>query len=174
MQYYDNKLNKKRYIYKNTNAKTQIENFMEEKSAFQSFEELNITQQSISYLGSIAKWSKFLAIVGFIMVGLLVLIAVFAGAFLGFMGSASGVAPGTEAGMLTVIYIIMAVIYFFPILFLYKFSVKLKRALGSSSSSELAEAFANLKSHYKFIGILTIIVLSFYAFGILIVVAMGL
>ena len=64
-------------------------------------------------------------------------------------------------------YILVALIYFFPVLYLFKFGSNLKSALARRDSKSLETAFENLKSHYKFIGIMAIIVLSFYALAIL-------
>ena len=68
----------------------------------------------------------------------------------------------------------MAIIYFFPILYLYKFSSSIKNGILNSSSDQLDLAFRNLKSHYKFMGILVIVMLAFYAFALLIAMVGGL
>jgi hypothetical protein len=56
----------------------------------------------------------------------------------------------------------MIVIYIFPLYYLYQFSVKLKKAVTSKDDEVLANAFEMLKSHYKFVGVFTIIMLSIY------------
>jgi hypothetical protein len=63
---------------------------------------------------------------------------------------------------LTVFYLLVALLYFFPVYYLFQFSVKMKAALAQQSSELLQQAFENLKSHYKFMGILMIVVLGFY------------
>ncbi len=68
---------------------------------------------------------------------------------------------------LTVLYLAMAVLYFFPIYYLFQFSSKIKAALQTQSSELLEQAFSNLKSHYKFMGILLIIVLGLYAIALI-------
>ena len=63
---------------------------------------------------------------------------------------------------MTIFYIIMIAIYIFPLYYLHQFSVKLKKALTSKDDEVLANAFEMLKSHYKFVGVFTIIMLSIY------------
>ncbi|HMV08917.1 MAG TPA: DUF5362 family protein [Cyclobacteriaceae bacterium] len=79
---------------------------------------------------------------------------------------ASGMAMMGGA-FLTVLYLAMAVLYFFPIYYLFQFSSKIKAALQTQSSELLEQAFSNLKSHYKFMGILLIIVLGLYAIALI-------
>jgi len=74
---------------------------------------------------------------------------------------------GGQAAVMGVVYVIMSAIYFFPILYLYKFSNDLKGALNGNNGSQLELALGNLKSHYKFIGILTIVMLGIYLLAFL-------
>lgn len=129
--------------------------------------ELNLNAHSKSFLKEIAGWTYFLSIIGFIFVGLLVLIAVFASSIYNNMAQFSQESPFDVSLFMTAVYVIVALIYFFPILFLFKFSKRLKSALKSKEDEELASALEILKSHYKFIGVFTIIVLSLYALAII-------
>ncbi len=65
--------------------------------------------------------------------------------------------------LMTIVYLFFAVIYFFPVLYLFKFSKKMKLALSIKNDEKLADALEMLKSHYKFIGVFMIILLSLYA-----------
>lgn len=67
-------------------------------------------------------------------------------------------------------YIIVIVFYFFSIYYLYNFSVKMGESIRSASSMSMETAFENLKSHYKFIGIVTIVILSIYILALLFLV----
>ncbi|MEO1050546.1 MAG: DUF5362 family protein [Bacteroidota bacterium] len=122
---------------------------------------LSINGESKAHLDEIKKWVKFLSILGFIFVGFMVLIALFMGTVFSSLGADLPL-PGI---LFTFMYLVIAALYFFPILYLFKFSSALKTALASDNEQALAEAFGNLKSHYKFIGILSIIVLGLYALG---------
>lgn len=138
------------------------------KSEVVQITELNLNAASKSFLREIAGWTKFLAILGFVFVGLLVLIAIFAGTIYSSVFGALAINSAIDFGLLmTAVYLIVALIYFFPILFLYKFSVRLKKALQSKEDEDLTGALEMLKSHYKFIGVFTIIVLSLYVLAII-------
>ncbi|MCR5863586.1 DUF5362 family protein [Flavobacterium sp. J372] len=52
-------------------------------------------------------------------------------------------------------------------LYLFKFASNTKKALNSNNSDSLTDAFENLKSHYKFLGIVMIIVIASYIVGII-------
>jgi len=154
--------------------------FNEQQSAFDKFE-LQFTQQAQDYVKEIAKWATFLAIVGFIFIGFLVLgaLGMFAmGATMSSLGNGGAMGSMGAMGMLGgaamgVMFLLMAVFYFFPVLYLYKFASNAKDAINSNNTERLTVAFQNLKSHYKFVGILTIIGMSFYALAIVVSIVGG-
>ena len=131
---------------------------------------MRITPPSADYLREAAKWGKFLAIVGFIVIGFVVMMALFTGVFMGGMmqgmDNAIGVASAI-GGLMTFSYLLFALLYFFPVLYLYRFSSKMQQGLSIQSEAAVSEAFKNLKSLLKFMGILTIIMLAFYVLGLL-------
>jgi hypothetical protein len=123
--------------------------------------ELHIDTTAQSYLFETAKWGNFLAIVGFILSGLLAVIALFAGTIFSYfsaMNSSGGSFIG--AGFITVLYLLIAAFNFYVALLVYRFSKKMKIALGSNDQVSLNESFLNLKRLYKFLGIITIIYLA--------------
>lgn len=131
---------------------------------------LTINHAAIIFLREIKRWTKFFAILGFIFVGLMVIIAFFMGTIMSSFSQASS-SPIGGIGF-TALYLILAALYFVPILYLWRFSSTLEQALDSNDSEKLTIAFSWLKSHYKFIGILMIIILGLYAV-ILIGLAIG-
>lgn len=142
------------------------------KSPITELEELNINNRSRNYLKEISKWTFFLSIIGFVGVALMVVVGIFAGTIYGQAFNALNTSQlPVDMGMtMTFIYIIFALIYFMPVLYLYKFSRRLKVAFASKNDDKLADAIEMLKSHYKYIGVLMIIVLSLYT--LLFIVAM--
>lgn len=149
---------------------------MEETSVFEKFE-LQLDESAKDFLKETAKWAYFLSIIGFIGIGLLVLIAIFAGTFFSLM---SNTVPGMAAAggsfgfMFSIIYLIMALLYFFPVYFLNKFASNAKKAFRDNDSEALTNSFQYLKSHYKFIGILTVILLVLYGVILIFAVIVGL
>jgi hypothetical protein len=64
----------------------------------------------------------------------------------------------------------MAVFWFIPTWYLFRFSMLAIKAVRDSTGT-LTAAFRNLKSAFKFFGIFTIVILSLYGLGILIFLA---
>ena len=141
---------------------------MEQETSTELFS-LQIDPLTKLHLTEIARWGKFLSIVGFILCGLIILSGVFFGAFFNFLtgGTTTNQNDLPNAGISMVagafVYIIIATIYFFPCLFLYRFSSAMKTALNSNDQEYLSQSFQNLKSLFKYVGIITIIVIAVYA-----------
>jgi hypothetical protein len=140
--------------------------------------QLTLTPASVAFLNETARWAKFISIVGFVGLGFLVLVGLFAGSIFSMipqemdtMGSA-GLMKGFGA-FFGFMYIGMAILYFFPLYYLFQFSVKIKRAFQTNDIPVLEQSFEYLKSHYKFIGILMAIMLGFYALGLLLMLLFG-
>lgn len=120
--------------------------------------QLTVSPLASGYLSETGKWGKFLAILGFVLVGLMVIVGLFAGTIFSSMDQALPF-PGFMMGLF---YILFALLYFFPVYYLFKFSNQVRGALVTKNSQALDSAFENLKSHYKYIGIFMIIILSIY------------
>jgi hypothetical protein len=132
---------------------------------------LELNAQAEDALRVSAKWSMFLAIMGFIGIGLMVLAAIF-------MTSAMSMVPddvygnspfGAMKGFISIIYFFMAAIYFVPVYYLFKYAAGMKEALVVRNSDLVSDALVFLKSHHKFLGIMMIVLISLY---ILIIVGM--
>ncbi len=147
-------------------------NIMEELSEIEEFK-LHLNESAKGFLKEAAKWAYFLSILGYIGIGFIVLAAIFAGTIfatignmmpgrMGIFGSAFGI-------LMTVIYLLIAVLYFFPVYYLNKFASNAKTALHNNDTDSLSTCFEYLKSHYKFIGIMTVTLLGLY--GLIIVFA---
>lgn len=148
---------------------------MEENSHFDSFE-LQFTNEAKDFLATAGKWATFLSIVGFIVLGFMLLgsFAMFAmGSALEGMGAAAGPMAGMSGAVLGSIYLVLVVLCFFPTLYLFKFGSKAKQAVSSNSTVELTECIGNLKSYFKFMGIFTIITIVFYIILFIVMMAVG-
>ncbi len=126
-------------------------------------EPLQISESAEAYLKETSGWSQFLSILGFIFIGLLVIGGVGVSLFLSAMNSEE-IDP--QLGLLVGgIYMVFGIIYFFPIYYLYRFAANMKKALEKKDNDDLDEAFKNIKSHYKFMGIFTIVFIAVYILG---------
>lgn len=128
---------------------------------------IEIEGESLNHLNTTRKWAMFLAIMGFIFLGLLILVGVIAGTFLSVFKSESDI-PGFTAIIMAVFIIIMAAVYFFPLLFLFRFSKHTAHAVQTLDKQELYKALRNLKSYFVYIGILIIVVLSVYVVALVV------
>lgn len=140
---------------------------MEDNLHVENGENLVIDWRSKEFLKETAKWTKFLAILGFVGIGLMVLgslVMLFAPSSL----MSNGDFPFGGKIFMMLLYLAFAVLYYFPISYLYQFSENTKKAIVNNDNNAIRDAFEFLKSHYKFMGILTIILLAFYAIMIFI------
>jgi len=128
---------------------------------------LGIDQASKTHLWEAAKWARFLAIVGFVICGLVAIAGIFVGTYF------STISPYDNeygrrslfAGMgtfLTVFYIGIAILYFFPCLFLLRFANHMRNAINTDDQVTLNRSFQNLKIMFRYVGILTIIIICLY------------
>ncbi len=132
------------------------------KNPITQLEQLVLTNASKSFLREIARWAKFLSILGFVLIAFLLVFAFFATTIFEIaMNKQTGVPDSLGLTML-ITNLVLAIIYFFPVYYLLQFSNKMKKALVDKDDVSLAKAFEMLKSHYKFIGVFTIITLSLY------------
>lgn len=124
---------------------------------------LRLNFMALEFLRESAKWCKFLAIVGFIGIGLILLLAVFIGSVMSMLPSNGNVPFGAMKGILSAVYVVIAGLYFFPVYYLYKYATDTKIAIETQNEELLTSGLGFLKSHHKFLGIMTIVILSLYA-----------
>ncbi|MBF6640893.1 hypothetical protein IVB69_05335 [Flavobacterium sp. J49] len=130
---------------------------------------LQLQTAAQDYLRESAKWSMFLAILGFIGIGFMALMAILMTSAMSMMPEMPG--PfGAIKGFISILYLVLAILYLFPIYYLYKYADSTKKALNSQNTELLTTAFSNLKSHHKFLGISAIVVISLYILAAVVVV----
>jgi hypothetical protein len=122
---------------------------------------IEIEQETLKILNSTRKWSMFMAILGFMFVGLIIVAGVIATTFLSTLSIDESNAGFPEWLVIISIFFI-AFIYFFPVLFLFRFSKFTGIAVSTLDKKELHKAFRNLKAYFVYLGILIIIVLALY------------
>ena len=132
-------------------------------------DEIILTANSLKYLDETAKWAKFLAIVGFVILGIMSIGAIFIGIYMNaLLPSEFAAMPEEVTASLTksvlLFYFMMIIVYFLPTLYLYRFATQTRMSIAMFNSTGLAEGLKNLSRTFKFIGILTIIILGIYAF----------
>ncbi len=138
---------------------------------------LTIDPLTKAHLVETAKWARFLAILGMVVLALGVIVAVMsATVFTTFMGMPTGVDGAAEGeaiatariGMLLGVLLLSAMI-FFPLLYLLRFAIDMRQALASNDQNCLNSAFQNIKIYFRYLGILAIIFLVLYG----VIIALG-
>ncbi|MEE4117131.1 MAG: hypothetical protein V2I37_13240 [Marinilabiliaceae bacterium] len=147
---------------------------MEESTKVNQGGEMRLLPEAVSSLNEIRKWTMFFTVMGFIGIGIMLM----AGIFMGVIFSATGMFtdqtfPAGVGIAISLLYIVIAAVYFFPVFYLLKFSTKTKKAIEEKNDEELASSVGFLKSHYKFVGIMTIVFLALYPLLIIALVAAG-
>jgi hypothetical protein len=118
--------------------------------------------ESAAYLLKAAKWGKFLAILGFIVTALLVLFGILLSFIIGMLPEESVPSLPFPAGVISIIYILIAAIYIAPVLFLNSFCNNAIKAVNLGNTERLTDSIRNLKNLFVFVGISTIVLLAFY------------
>jgi len=132
---------------------------------------MTVNEKMKADLLSSAKWAKFLTIVACIGMVFIVLVAIL---LLAFGSALSSVAPNVgPTGLLSFIYFVVAAIYIYPIIKGFQFANATKEACLSNNENELARGFDGMRSVLKFMGIITIIILSLYALIFVIAIIAG-
>src|SRR5688500_1030350 len=122
--------------------------------------DLQIDHEGSSYLTEIAKWSKLFSILGVIVVILIVLVDIVTAFFSTSLNSLAGLRGlGPFVGVLSLLF---GAIYLYPSWLLLKFATVLPAALKKGDQLLVNESFKNLKSCFKFWGIVSLIIISLY------------
>ncbi|MFV0592392.1 MAG: DUF5362 family protein [Draconibacterium sp.] len=138
---------------------------------------LEITADINVHLNEAGKWGSFLSILGFVFVGLIVMGGFVMSLVFMFLPSEmfgnQGMFP-FPMFLLGLVYLVIGALYFLPILYLFRFSTRIKQALRYKNQEKLSSAFLNLKAHYRFIGILMIVLMALYVLVFVFMVFAGL
>ena len=144
-----------------------------EQTSSPSLFSLSIDPVTKAHLGETTRWARFLAIVGMVLLALGVVGVIFFATYMSSfnaMGNSYGTTGYPFAGFgitFALFYIIILAVWFFPLLFLLRFANRMRVALNGNDQQALNVAFQNLKITFRFVGIVTIIVLALYAIMII-------
>lgn len=156
-----------------TNQPTQHDQSFDVPATPQQAEGIVLLENAQAYLKESGRWARFLGIVAFIFAGFMAILALFMGAILSAMSSFPGFGGAKFGGLLTVIYLPIAVLYFFVGLYLYKFGTRVRDGIAFSDSAQVTEGLGRLKSLFKLLGIVTIVVIALYVLIFIIAMVAG-
>ncbi|WP_131538139.1 hypothetical protein [Pedobacter nototheniae] len=130
---------------------------------------LVVSEEMRSYIYELTKWAKFLSIVGFVFAAFLIIGSFGIGAFLASNpGMVAQLGPLAKSGstIVTIVYLLMGLFYFYPSLLLFRISGRGQQGVLYGDQESLNAAMLNLKSLFKFWGIMTIVIIVGY-FGLI-------
>ncbi|HET7176808.1 MAG TPA: hypothetical protein VFK21_12495 [Gammaproteobacteria bacterium] len=136
-------------------------------------DQIVVSEGMLDALRATRPWVKFLSILGFVLCAFMALAGL---AFLGGAGAKAGpmAAFGPAIG---VFYLLFVLLYFFPCLYLLRYAGAIAR-IPAEGQRAMEEALVKQKSFWKFIGILTAVMLVlellFIVGGVFLGVAFGL
>ncbi|NII83669.1 MULTISPECIES: DUF5362 family protein [unclassified Pedobacter] len=132
---------------------------------------LVVTEEMRSYFYDITKWTKFLSIVGFVFSALLILVSLNIRSIVSTNPAAAkqlGTLGNGGTTMLTIVYLLFGLLYFYPSLLLFRISNKGKQAVLYGDQESLNVCILSLKSLFKFWGIVTILgILGFFLLNLI-------
>lgn len=129
-----------------------------------------------------ARWARTISILGFILLGILLVFGFSFSTFINRTLAMSTAMTGTPVPFdvsvfgtfYAVIFLVIALIYFFPLLFLYRYATRTLKALkGPFDAASFSAGLGAHRSYYGYIGVLTIISLVFNGLGLLFMLFMG-
>lgn len=124
-----------------------------------------VTPAMILYLKQTKPWVRFLAILGFIFAGLMVLAGMFM--MVGFSMMERFTSSFGEGGMIMglsigLLYLLIAGLYIVFSVVLNRYASAIARFLGNSTPSGLEEALLTQRTFWRLLGITTVVVLCLY------------
>ena len=129
-----------------------------------------LTSKSVIYLLKAAKWGKFLAILGFIVSGLLIVGGILMSFVLNMVSEEMiPLNMPFSPKILSLIYIIIAAIFLIPVVFLNSFSNNAIKAVNLSSTEKMTASLKSLKNLFVFVGISTVVLLALYTISLIVV-----
>jgi hypothetical protein len=115
---------------------------------------ITISLNTMNDLRIAGQWGKLLAVFGFISVGFIILVSLFLMLFpFNQFDAAIFPFPPTILGG---VYLVLALIYVFPVIYLYRFSSQAKKAFLHRDENHFHSSIQNLKILFRLTGIFTI------------------
>ena len=129
-----------------------------------------VSAVSLEHLRNTKPWVRLLSVMGFIGSALLVIVALAMMVGSGFMGEQFSGAMGIGLG---VAYLLFALFYIYPSVCLWRYATAIQTLLSTRRTIDLETALGQQKSFWRFVGILTAVMLVLYALGIVAAIVIG-
>lgn len=126
----------------------------------------NITQK---YLKTAARWAKFLALLGFVFVGLMILAGIFVGIIYNITESdlMMDQKMPVPSYIISLFYLLGAMIFLIPNLFMNSFANKTVKAIEKKDADILSKSFRSLKNWFLFYFLSIVVLILVYVIVVL-------
>jgi hypothetical protein len=124
--------------------------------------EIIVDEKSLKYLNTARRWAMFLAVTGFIFLGIMIIAGALAGTFLSIFDAYKQFEDGIPGWIIFGSFVAIALLYFFPVFFLFRFAKYAGIAVETRNRNDLRIALRNLRSFFVYTGILLIVILVLY------------
>lgn len=124
-----------------------------------------ITPLMIEHLRATKPWVRFMSVILFISVAF-----IFLGAVIILLVPTSMGGSGLSA-LIAIVYVALGALYLFPAYFLHQYASSIRSLEQGGGDVAMEEALRNQKSFWRFVGILTLVVICIYLIVIVFTVA---
>ncbi len=127
-----------------------------------------VSSTTLEHLRGTRPWVRLLAVLGFIFAIFICLAGAAMMVGSSFMGEATGLTGMAGVGI-GVLYLLLALIYIFPSIWMWRYAGSIQTLLSSRQTADLDEAMKHQKAVWRFFGIIAMVMIVIYA--VIIVVA---
>src|SRR5215213_2786165 len=118
-----------------------------------------VTPLMVEHLRATKPWVRLISVIMFISAGLIFL----GGLAMMFLGSSMGTRGFGLGPVIGIIYFIMGGLYVVPAYFLHQYASSIQDFLQGGGDSAMENALGSQKSFWRFVGILTLVIICIYA-----------
>ncbi|MBK6997460.1 MAG: hypothetical protein IPH31_22080 [Lewinellaceae bacterium] len=138
---------------------------------------LSVTGEMKRSWMSISKWAMFFAIIGFIYIGLSLLMIGSMGTMLQMIMAMGGDNPvfsviAPMMSYITIISVLMMAVMFFINFYHFRFASQIQRAVNFTDQTSFEKSWLNLRNHFRLYGITVCALIVFYVILIVVIGSM--
>jgi len=130
---------------------------------------LEVDEIAKSTMLEMSRWTKFMAILGFIAIGIFIVFAFFLVLGASSLPMYNSTFTSLNSIGIAIYFVVVAALEFYPIYALIKYSTNIKSALHTANQEQFNTALKYLKNMFKYMGIMAIIALAFYGLAIILI-----
>jgi hypothetical protein len=141
---------------------------------------VGLTPLAQQYLDQTRPWVRFISIMSFVSVGFMLLVgagmmvfSVLGGLVARNEGGAGRLASAIGGGALSLVYVILALVYVFPGVYLFRYAGAIKQLKVNANAAALEDALKHQKSFWRYVGILMAVACVLAVVGVILGVVVG-